>query len=553
MARRLPLPLRFTLAQMAVLLFGSLAPQHACAQQPAPTSETRFVSPSVADRYIVVFRGHPAMQEAEARMRRYSPLSVTAHPHLGTAAVTGTAKMMRAIATDPEVAQVVPDHVVYAHRLMRAASAPDHGQGTAIVIRPNRPVRLSGGALSGAGSNSAAPSSTSVPPVSTPPVISPQATDTYYQNSPQGWAVRAAGGYGSGVLGGTVAGPWNHTLGTGVRIAVLDSGVDRNHPDIAPNLALNLSEVDPSAQASPCDDGSPQDQEGHGTWVASLAAGAMGANTGRVVGVAPAAALLNIKVLQRMPGTGATLAAQCAAGQASGLVSWLLKGIDDAVAQHADVIVLSLGSIVDLYTGDGAGLKSAFDQVTHAAANAGVLIVAAAGNDGFDLSQARYLELPAQARDVLAVTSSTNPDCAENNLAGATCAAGVATMPYYSNYGAPLQAVAAPGGNYPEGADEGVSGWIRGACSTGKPNTTDGLPGDGSHSYGCFNLGHAAYVQAMGTSASAGLAGGAAALLRSAHPGWTPAQVVASMRSGSRKLQDGSVVLNTASALNVLP
>ena len=364
--------------------------------------------------------------------------------------------------------------------------------------------------------------------------------------------MRAAGGYGMGVLGGTDSGPWNHTLGTGVRIAVLDSGVDSTHPDIAPNLALNLSEVDQTAQSSPCDDGSPQDQEGHGTWVASLAAGAMGSSTGRVVGVAPAATILNIKVLQRMPGTGNTVAAQCQAGQASGLVSWLLKGIDDAVAHHADVVVLSLGSVVDLYTGDGAGLKSAFDQVTHAASNAGVLIVAAAGNDGFDLGNPRYLELPAQAREVLAVTASTNPACAENNKTGAACAAGPVTAPYYSNFGSPLAAIAAPGGNYPAGGDEAISGWVRGACSSGKPGTSDGLP-DNAHSYGCFNLGHAQYVQAMGTSASAGLAAGAAALLRAAHPAWTPANVAAAMRSGSTVLEGGAVLLSTTVALNYQP
>jgi subtilisin family serine protease len=54
-------------------------------------------------------------------------------------------------------------------------------------------------------------------------------------------------------------------MGKGVSIAVIDSGVDEYHPDIASNLALNLSEVDQTALPRPCDDGSPQDQQGHGT------------------------------------------------------------------------------------------------------------------------------------------------------------------------------------------------------------------------------------------------------------------------------------------------
>lgn len=349
-------------------------------------------------------------------------------------------------------------------------------------------------------------------------------------NSPQGWAVRQVGGFGTASTG-----PWSVTLGAGVRIAILDSGVDAGHPDIAPNLALNLSEVDQSAATgvpSPCDDGSPQDQEGHGTWAASLAAGALGAQTGETAGVAPEATLLNIKVLERMPGTAGD-ASTCAAGQASGLLSWVIQGIDDAVTNHADVISMSLGTLVDITTGDGAGVKTLMDRATHAAANAGAVLVAAAGNDGFSLDNQRYVELPAQARDVLAVVATTNPDCAENLSPGAICRPAMETLPYYSNYGSVLNALAAPGGSYPAGPDNDLSaasGWIRGACSQGKPSTVDGAPVDSTHSFGCFGLGHVAYVQAMGTSASTPLAAGAAALVKAAHPDWTPTQIVQAMR-----------------------
>ena len=65
---------------------------------------------------------------------------------------------------------------------------------------------------------------------------------------------------------------------------------------------------------------------------------------------------------------------------------------------------------------------------------------------------------------------------------------------------------------------DGVTGFVRGACSTGIANTQDGLPSQAGHSFGCFGLGHVAYVQAIGTSASAPLVAGVAAILKGALP-----------------------------------
>jgi subtilisin family serine protease len=508
--RRFPPPLPFLIPFLMV----SAALQTVAAQNALGQVRLTPLSPIVPNHYLISYRNASIPGDAAAYTRLAGARMVQRHERLGVAVVQadGTADdatNMSRLAAQPGVDLVVHDRMVYAHQI---ATGPVGGYHNPLA-RPLTPITMQ---------------------VNQPPPTA-AAADSYY-NSPQGWAVRQVGGYGNNVTGGPEHGPWDTTMGKGVRIAILDSGVDMAHPDIAPNLVFNLSEVDQSALPSACDDSTPQDQQGHGTWTASLAAGAMGEGTGLVVGVAPAASILNIKVLERMPDTsvaGSSVAQQCVTGEASGLMSWVLQGIDDALAQHADVISMSLGSMVDLSTGDGAGLKALFDQVTYAAAQAGAVLIAAAGNDGFDFSNPRYIELPAQGRSVLAVVASTNPACAENIQAGAACVAGAVTLPYYSNYGAPLAALAAPGGSLPAGADDAVSGWVRGACSSGKAGTADGLPSDAAHSFGCFNLGHTAYVQAMGTSAAAPLAAGVAALLKAAHPAWDAAAIVAAMRSSA--------------------
>jgi subtilisin family serine protease len=465
---------------VALLLLASLA----YGQNDSPIGRI------VPGRFIVTYRNGAIPANAFASTERAGARLLLRHERLGMAIVQGSSKdgdrIRRQLTIQPDVAAVVADRVVTGHALSVRAAA--------ISARP----------------------------------------DVLY-HSQQGWAVRQVGGFGADGTDPTRPGPWNISQGRGVRIAILDSGIDSNHPDLIANLGLNLSEVDLTALPSVCDDGTPRDQQGHGTWSAGLAAGALGDGTGQIAGVAPQATLLNIKVLERLPSTPTESdPTGCNGGQAAGLLSWVIQGIEDAVANRADVISMSLGTLVDVTTGDGAGLKATFDQATHAAFNAGVVLIAAAGNDGLSLANARYLELPAGSRDVVAIVASTNPACAEDIAAGAVCASGPITMPYYSNFGATLNALAAPGGSYPAGPAADLSqptGWILSACASGRPATLSGPPTDANHSMGCFGLGHIAYVQAMGTSASAPLAAGVAALLRGAHPTWDAVTTVAALRA----------------------
>ena len=273
--------------KVMVLAGALLATLHVSAQ-PLPSP----VGAAAPHRYLVAYRNNTLPGIAQSLVRMPGVQAVREHPVFGIAVVqtnaAGEAAAIAALRADPNVEFVVHDRVLAAH---------------ALVVRAALPATLG-------------------VTVGTAPTAATY--DSYYTASPQGWAVIQSGGYGAGVAGGPAHGPWDTTLGTGVRIAILDSGVDAAHPDIAPNLGLSLSEIDQSPLTgvpSACDDGSPQDQQGHGTWVASLAAAAMGPSTGLTIGVAPGATLLNIKVLERLPDPSSTapdVATQCATGQAGG-------------------------------------------------------------------------------------------------------------------------------------------------------------------------------------------------------------------------------------------
>ncbi|MBE1876289.1 S8 family peptidase [Myceligenerans pegani] len=145
--------------------------------------------------------------------------------------------------------------------------------------------------------------------------------------------------------------------GEGVTVAVLDSGIDTTHPDLAGAVVGERDFTDDP------DGPDPTDGHGHGTHVASILAGSGAASDGAHRGIAPDADLLNAKVLD---------------DNGDGLVSWSIDALEWAGTQDADIANMSLGQ--PWYYTDGTDPASlAVDAATE---RYDMLVVAAAGNDG---------------------------------------------------------------------------------------------------------------------------------------------------------------------------
>lgn len=136
--------------------------------------------------------------------------------------------------------------------------------------------------------------------------------------------------------------------GTGIKVAVLDTGCDLTHPDLKDQIA---GSKDFTGSGS-----GPSDVQGHGTHCAGIILAAT--NGQGLIGVAPKARLYNGKVL---------------GDNGSGSESGIVNGIRWAISQGVDVISMSLGS-----SSPSNSIRGAVQE----AVNAGIIVVAAAGNEG---------------------------------------------------------------------------------------------------------------------------------------------------------------------------
>lgn len=242
------------------------------------------------------------------------------------------------------------------------------------------------------------------------------------------------------------AGAWNAGhRGAGVRVAVLDSGIDAEHSDIAPNLNAALS-----ASFVPGEDWNVQPgfYFNHGTHVAGTIAAAD--NAYGTIGVAPEAEIVAVKVLSEYTGSGSF------GGIAAGIV--YAANID------ADIVNMSLGATIphnctfDVLDEDGnptgetehypardcSALLNMLNRATSYATKAGTTLIASAGNEATDLDHnGSDVKIPAESVGVLSI-SALGP----MNWASAPFSTNFDRLASYSNFGQSSIAFGAPGGDY---------------------------------------------------------------------------------------------------------
>ena len=224
----------------------------------------------------------------------------------------------------------------------------------------------------------------------------------------------------AGTAGADIRAPeaWDVTTGSrSVLIAVADTGIDGDHPDLVPNRYRNAAEA--SGVAARDDDGNgfvddvsgwdfvsgdatPQDEDGHGTHVTGTVA-ARGNDGVGVTGVAWQASLLPLRVL---------------GADGSGTVSDALKAYRYAGQSGARAINLSLG-----------GDQFSRTERDVLAAQSNLLVVAAAGNDGLDTDVASSYPCEYDLPNVICVAATGKSD----------------ELASFSNYGATSVDLAAPG------------------------------------------------------------------------------------------------------------
>jgi subtilisin family serine protease len=320
--------------------------------------------------------------------------------------------------------------------------------------------------------------------------------------------------------------------GNGVKVGVIDGGVDFDHPDLAGGIDVALScsfifDTTPTADPQEVANGdcsnktAVQDLQGHGTHVSTTIAGRI--NDIGIAGVAPEATIVGLKAC--------TIVGFCFADSVAAALRY-------AGDQQLDVVNLSLFADPYLYLcanepTQRAILKDLQDAARYAQQR-GVVIVASAGNQADDLGHPTFDDISPDWPPDTAIVREVGNNCrvAPAELTGVVTvsATGVTTLASYSSVGSPVD-VTAPGGDALQtplttfGRGRILAGW----SSTDATGTWEAL----SAANRAVLSGGGRYVWISGTSMSSPHAAGVAALIRELHPGMPQGAVLARIRSSA--------------------
>ena len=199
---------------------------------------------------------------------------------------------------------------------------------------------------------------------------------------------------------------YNPTAGKGIKVAVIDSGIQKNHEDLKNRVASATATYSTPYNKA-------EDNHGHGTHVSGIIA----ANRNNMfggAGIAYQSTVVSIKALENNPITHG----------ASGSTADIIKAVNAAVKSGARVINMSLG---------GYHYDALYEAVIDNAVNKGVVVVAAAGNESTKLS-----------KDILS-DEYVSPACFDNVITVSAKETGAASLAGFSNYGEGIVDITAPG------------------------------------------------------------------------------------------------------------
>ncbi|GGX23851.1 extracellular protease [Streptomyces malachitofuscus] len=294
-----------------------------------------------------------------------------------------------------------------------------------------------------------------------------------------------------------VPGAWDLATGSGVTVAVIDTGYVA-HSDLAANVVGGYDFISDTAvsvdgngrdsnpadpgdwyAAGECGQATGSDSSWHGTHVAGTIAAATGNGKG-IAGIAHGAKISPVRVLGKCGGYDSDII---------DAITWASGGTVSGVPANANT-----AKVINMSLGGGGACSTATQSAINGAVSRGTTVVVAAGNENQNAANSS----PANCNTVITVAAT--------NRAGGRA--------YYSNYGATVD-IAAPGGETRTSAANGILSTLNSGART--PSTEN-------------------YAFYQGTSMAAPHIAGLAALMKSAAPALTPAQIESAIKSNARAL-----------------